>query len=158
MLRTMMEATPTPTDPSRKVRFYNAKMLLALYRKDSASALSMADSVLSLTRVLPTGGTSNFRPIFAQAYAVRGEKTRAMDDAKKMVEGAPFSRDAVFATGRLENLVNVAVLAGDNDVAFSTLQRLFAMPANISRAYVRVHPFYEPLRRDPRFQALVGGN
>jgi serine/threonine-protein kinase len=158
MLRSMMEATPVPASASQKIWFFNAKMLNALYRKDSASALSLADSVLSLRRVLPTGGASNFRPIFAQAYAVRGEKAKAMEDAQKMVAGVPFSRDPFYATGRLENLVNVAVLAGDYDTAIATLQKLLSMPSDISKPYLRVHPFYEPLRRDSRFQALIAEN
>ena len=160
VLRSIMEATPVPTSPPQKAWFFNAKMLLALQRKDSARALAMADSLLSLKPVLikGDGGSSNFRQLFAQAYAVRGDKARAMADAQKMVAGSSFSKDAMWATGRLEVLANVAVLTGDKDTAIATLQRLLTMPADISKAYLRVHPFYDSLRNDPRFRALIAGN
>jgi serine/threonine-protein kinase len=75
-----------------------------------------------------------------------------------MVKGVESVWDTIYATGMLENLATVAVLAGDNQTAISTLEKLLAMPGNISRAYLRVHPLYEPLRTDPRFKALIAGN
>ena len=47
------------------------------------------------------------------------------------------------------------VMAGDYEAALDELEFLLANPATVSASLLRVDPIYEPLRSNPRFQALL---
>jgi hypothetical protein len=47
------------------------------------------------------------------------------------------------------------VLAGEQDKAVTTLERLLKMPYFMTPAGLAVDPTYDSLRKNPRFQKLV---
>ena len=50
--------------------------------------------------------------------------------------------------------VNAYLGLGDNDQAFAWLERGYEEQSNIL-IYLKVFPFFDPLRGDPRFAALL---
>jgi hypothetical protein len=50
--------------------------------------------------------------------------------------------------------VNAYLGLGDNEQAFYWLDEAWKEQSNILQ-FVNTHPFFDPIRRDPRFAALV---
>ena len=67
------------------------------------------------------------------------------------------SRDAYIGPYVQLLLARVHMMAGNNDKAVELLTPLVDMPNNLSRAWLRVDPTFDPLRSHPGFQALVAG-
>jgi len=68
----------------------------------------------------------------------------------------PSGKDAVDGPRAEENLAFVEVLVGAKNGAIPRLQRLLEIPYSncLTPALLRLHPQWDPLRGDPRFQKL----
>jgi hypothetical protein len=73
----------------------------------------------------------------------------------------PSAKDAVYGPCLEENLALVATIVGENSRAVATLTQLLQIPYNswfyltsITPAFLRLDPFWDPLRGDPAFQKL----
>jgi serine/threonine-protein kinase len=70
----------------------------------------------------------------------------------------PVSRDNYSGPGYLTWLAQLYARVGENDQAIATLQQVIALPFSgiaISPALLKLDPIWDPLRADPRFDALV---
>ena len=54
-------------------------------------------------------------------------------------------------------LARVHMMVGSKDKAVELLKPLVEVPNNLSKAWLRVDPTFDPLRSNPGFQALVAG-
>jgi hypothetical protein len=95
------------------------------------------------------------RSLMAAAYAFRGDKERALEEARSGTVPAVAARDAVRAGDYLIVLASVAAVVGANDEAIATFEKVLARPSSTSRALLRIDPMFENLRKDPRFQKLI---
>ena len=89
----------------------------------------------------------------ALAYAGLGEKTKALEEAQRSVE--EYANDAVNRPLAESKLAQIQARFGDSDSAIAALPHLLEVPAGITRADLRNNPHWDPLRKDPRFQALL---
>jgi TolB-like protein/Tfp pilus assembly protein PilF len=89
-----------------------------------------------------------------------GHNQEAIAAAQKAADILPISKDAFFGTYQLSGLAQIAAWAGATDLAFKTIRELLAMPAGtvMSVTRLRLDPVWDPLRKDPRFQALLAGD
>jgi TolB-like protein len=92
----------------------------------------------------------------ALAYAGLGRRADAVRLGRKGAALVPVSRDAFAGPIALVRLAAVYVLAGEYDAAIDELEYLLSIPAPMSASLLRVDPLYAPLRRNPRFERLVG--
>jgi hypothetical protein len=65
-------------------------------------------------------------------------------------------KDAVVGPKAEENLASVEVIVDDKNRAIPRLQRLLEIPYTdcLTPSLLRLHPLWDPLRGDPRFQKL----
>jgi len=100
--------------------------------------------------------------VLAEAYAVLGNKDAALKEAERAIALMPTAKDAVWGPSWEENLAIVETILGENSHAISILGRLLETPYGgwayypfpITPAFLRLDPFWDPLRGDPAFQKL----
>jgi hypothetical protein len=67
----------------------------------------------------------------------------------------PFSRDASDAVLPVFALARIYILTGNHAGAIQQLRLLLAVPSNMSGWRLKLDPAFDPLRREPEFQALL---
>lgn len=89
----------------------------------------------------------------ALAYGGLGDKEKALEQAKRAV--SDYANDAVNKPNAEATLAQIQARFGDLDSATAALPHLLEVPAGITVADLRFNPFWDPLRKDPRFAKLV---
>jgi TolB-like protein/Tfp pilus assembly protein PilF len=88
----------------------------------------------------------------AQVYAGLGEKEKALEQARHAI--ADYDNDALSKPFAEAALATVQAQIGDIDSAISGLSHLLEVPNGETSGDLRINPFWDPLRKDPRFQKL----
>ena len=91
------------------------------------------------------------------AYALSGEAAPAIAEGEKAIALKSTSEDLFAGPAVEETVAQIYASLGDADHAVPILQRLFQIPYldPITTGRLRVDPFWDPIRNDPRFQELV---
>jgi TolB-like protein/Flp pilus assembly protein TadD len=87
--------------------------------------------------------------------AALGQKQEAIAEGKRAVELLPESQDALDGPQCTSALAEIYACSGELDEAFRLLDHLFAIPSNLTVPMLKLDPAWDPLRKDPRFQALI---
>src|SRR5438067_481093 len=87
--------------------------------------------------------------------AALGQKQEAIAEGKRAVELLPESQDALDGPGATATLAQIYAWTGEFDEAFRLLDHLFAVPSNLTVPMLKLDPAWDPLRQDPRYQALI---
>ncbi len=97
-------------------------------------------------------------------YAYMGRKADAIREGERAVQLQPASADAYDGPERLCNLALIHARVGDKDQAIAMVTSLLRRPgcvsfyeASMSLAELRLRWQWDPLRNDPRFQAILAG-
>jgi serine/threonine-protein kinase len=89
-------------------------------------------------------------------FAALGQKEEAINEGKRAVELLPESGDAFDGPQATESLALIYAWTGEFDEAFRLLDHLLAVPNfSLSVPVLKLDPSWDPLREDPRFQALI---
>ena len=87
--------------------------------------------------------------------AALGQKGEAIGEGKRAIELLPESQDALDGPQSTTALAEIYAWTGESDEAFRLLDHLLAVPSNITTPVLKLDPAWDPLRHDPRFQALI---
>jgi len=88
--------------------------------------------------------------------AVLGNKEDAIREGELAVELSPVSKNAIEGAMLVRYLAVIYAWVGDKDRAVQRLAETTYLPgSHISYGYLRLHPLWDPLRGDPRFEAIV---
>jgi len=93
--------------------------------------------------------------VLAQVDAALGHKELALQEAKHAVDLMPVSKDIYDGALVLEGLAQVYTWTNEPDRAIELLQKLVTMPGYTNYARLKLHPMWNPLRGDPRFEKIV---
>src|SRR5438034_1442974 len=85
-----------------------------------------------------------------------GQKDAAIAEGKRAVELLPESQDAFDGPEVTAELAQIYAWTGEHDQAFGLLDHLLVVPNGITVPGLKLDPIWDPLRKDPRFQALIG--
>ena len=103
--------------------------------------------------VLPSPPILGARLYLAAAYAGLGDKSNAHEQARRGV--AEYENDALFKPIAESFRAKALAQLGEVDAAIDALPHLLEMPGGIHPGELRFSPYWDPLRKDPRFQALL---
>jgi hypothetical protein len=85
-----------------------------------------------------------------------GNKEEAIREGQRAVELIPVSKSAIEGPMLIRYLAVIYAWTGDKDRAIERLAEVAKLPGSfLSYGHLRLHPFWDPLRGDPRFEALV---
>ena len=91
----------------------------------------------------------------AKVLAYLGEKDAALTEARRATEILPESKDAFGGPEITEGVAEVYATVGENARAIELLEGLLGRPSPVTVALLKLSPAWDPLRKDPRFQALI---
>jgi TolB-like protein/Flp pilus assembly protein TadD len=95
------------------------------------------------------------RAILGQILAALGQKDAAIAEGKRATELLPESEDAYDGPQITGHLAAIYAWTGENDQALRLLDHLLQTPNGITIPLLKLDPAWDPLRKDPRFQALI---
>jgi TolB-like protein/Tfp pilus assembly protein PilF len=87
--------------------------------------------------------------------AMLGHNESAVWEGRRAVELLPPTKDAINGALLLQYLGVIYAWAGHKDLAIQTLEQTLTIPSEVSYGNLRLDPFWDPLRGDPRFEAIV---
>jgi hypothetical protein len=93
--------------------------------------------------------------VLSQVDAGLGRKDLAIHEAQHVVDLMPLSKDVYDGALVLEGFAQVYAWSNEPDHAIELLQKLVTMPGYTNYARLKLHPMWNPLRGDPRFQKIV---
>jgi TolB-like protein/Flp pilus assembly protein TadD len=90
-----------------------------------------------------------------QILAGLGEKEAAIVEGKRAVDLVPESQDALEGPKATLELAKIYTWTSEPDQALQLLEHSLTTPAGITVRLLQLDPVWDPLRNDPRFQALI---
>ena len=93
--------------------------------------------------------------VLALIDAGLGRREDALREARRAVELTPMSKDALISPMMIESLAISAAWVGDKDLACEQLALAARLPGTVSYGALKLLPYWDPLRGDPRFEAIV---
>jgi TolB-like protein/class 3 adenylate cyclase/Tfp pilus assembly protein PilF len=93
--------------------------------------------------------------VLAMADAALGHKEDAIREGRRAVELMPVSKDAIRGPLLIHYLAVIYAWTGEKDLALEQLSVVARIPSHLSYGHLRLHPYWDPLRGDPRFEKIV---
>jgi TolB-like protein/class 3 adenylate cyclase/Flp pilus assembly protein TadD len=84
-----------------------------------------------------------------------GRKEEALREGRRAVELLPVEKDALNGPLMITYLAMIAAWAGDKNLACEQLAIAIRPPSTVSYGQLKLLPFWDPLRGDPRFEKIV---
>jgi tetratricopeptide (TPR) repeat protein len=93
--------------------------------------------------------------VLGMADAALGHKDEAIREGRRAVELMPVSKDAIRGPLLIQYLAVIYAWTGEKDLALEQLSVAARIPSHLSYGHLRLHPYWDPLRGDLRFEKIV---
>jgi serine/threonine-protein kinase len=87
--------------------------------------------------------------------AALGRKDDALQEGRRAVELLPVQKDSINGPLMIKYLAMIAAWIGDKDLACEQLAAAARIPGPLGYGELKLLPFWDPLRGDPRFEEIV---
>src|SRR6266481_305135 len=87
--------------------------------------------------------------------AALGRKEEALREGRHAVELLPVEKDSLIGILIIEYLAVIAAWVGEKDLACEQLAIATQLPGSLSYGQLKLLPYWDPLRGDPRFEKIV---
>jgi len=101
-------------------------------------------------------------PTYAEALCVLGmidaalgKRGEAVREGQRAVELLPITKDSLNGALLIQYLAITCAWAKEKDLALEQLAIAARIPSDVSYGHLRLHPYWDPLRGDPRFEKIV---
>jgi TolB-like protein/Tfp pilus assembly protein PilF len=84
-----------------------------------------------------------------------GRKDDALREGRRAVELTPPSKDSINGPIIMGFFAVICAWVGEKDLAIEQLTQAIQLPGRSSYGQLRLHPLWDPLRGDPRFEKIV---
>jgi serine/threonine-protein kinase len=102
------------------------------------------------------------QPDFAAAISLLGmidagldKKEEALKEGQRACELLPISKDAIDGADLAINLAQIYAWTGEKDRAIEQIAAVERVPNALSYGLLKLHPYWDSLRGDPRFEQIV---
>ena len=96
--------------------------------------------------------------VLAMIDAALGHKDQALEEGRRAIALTPIEKDVLNGSHVLQYFAITAAWAGEKELALQRLETGLHAPAAsyaLSYGILKLHPFWDPLRGDPRFEKIV---
>jgi tetratricopeptide (TPR) repeat protein len=134
--------------------------LLARMTKDASRARTAFETARAQQEKIVQAQPDYGPPLCALAMidAALGHKDLALDEGRQAIGLTPLEKDIINGCGVLQYFAITAAWAGDKELALQQLETALRAPvASVGLSYgaLKLLPFWDPLRGDPRFEKIV---
>jgi adenylate cyclase len=93
--------------------------------------------------------------VLALIDAGLGQKEEALREGQRAIELLPVAKDATNGAAMIEFSAIAAAWVGEKDFALQNLAKAAQLPGYLSYGRLKLLPWWDPLRGDPRFEKIV---
>ncbi len=131
--------------------------LIARMRNDERNAqLAFAAARAEQEKIVEA--QSDFGPawcVLGMIDAGLGRKEEALREGRRALELLPLEKDALVGQYLARYFAVIAAWVGEKDLACEQLAVVVQPPSNVSYGELKLMPWWDPLRGDPRFDKIV---
>jgi tetratricopeptide (TPR) repeat protein len=134
--------------------------LLARMNKDEAKARSAFEAARAQQEKI-VQAQADYGPalcVLGLIDAALGRKDVALDEGRRAIALTPLEKDVSSGSRVLQYFAITAAWAGEKELALQQLEAGLRAPAAaqmLSYGALKLHPLWDPLRGDPRFEKIV---
>jgi serine/threonine protein kinase/tetratricopeptide (TPR) repeat protein len=148
--------TPLRDGPIRFNRPVVEGMIARLAKDDGKAQFAFTAARVEQEKILQT--QPDYGPplcVLGLVDAALGRKADALREGRRAVELLPVEKDALNGTRMVSYFAMIAAWVGDKDLACEQLAIAIGHSSDLSYGQLKLLPFWDPLRGDPRFEKIV---
>ena len=87
--------------------------------------------------------------------AALGRKDEAIREGRRAIELLPITKDSIDGAELMKYMGVIYAWCGEKDLAIEQIAATLKIPSTLSYGNLKLHPYWDPLRGDPRFEKIV---
>ncbi len=123
-------------------------------RKDLARAFADSSLAAGLEQVLESPDDPSLLVLYGVALAHAGRSDSAIATGRRAVAMYRTDASGSLAYDQLQ-LIRIYIVTGHVNEALDVLEEMWKHPTQVTRAWARIDPLFEPLRGNARFERMV---